>query len=53
MAGKIMWNKMRKYPAPSMVAAWSSSLGMVMINCRIKKILNAPPPQKYGRIIGK
>ncbi|MNG22043.1 hypothetical protein D3C84_1064850 [compost metagenome] len=53
IAGIIMLNKIRKYPAPSIVAAWSSSRGIDIMNWRIKKILNAPPPQKYGNINGR
>ena len=53
IAGTMILVKIRICPAPSMVAASSSSRGMERINCRIRKMLNAPPPQKYGRINGQ
>ena len=38
----MIFVRMRKYPAPSMVAASSGSLGTDMTNCRIRKMLKAP-----------
>ena len=40
-------------PAPSMEAASSSSFGIVIRNCRIRKMLKKPPPVKNGKINGQ
>ena len=44
-SGRIILVKMIQCPAPSIKAASSSSLGMVLKNCRNRNMLNIPPPK--------
>ena len=52
ISGTMIWPKMRSVEQPSISAAWSSSSGIDLMNCRNRKIRNAPPPKNQGMISG-
>ena len=52
-SGSIIFLKILNSEAPSILADSINSSGMEIKNCRKRKMLKAPPPQKAGTIRGR